>query len=190
MVTPELPTGVPIGHAIFHHEPDRQGHDPVGVMAARRSDIRHVGTEILVTGLAVVLRVGEVQLAGSPRHQVADIAQPSCEHMLPRSRLAALRARALSFKARLFGDLVLGQVFNAGESHIRQIFESCLTRYGCKVETAGKTMVIYLPLTDLMDFSFALSKSASDKINDVIFSAARVALSTDADFDFYCSPCI
>lgn len=54
------------------------------------------------------------------------------------------------------------------------------------VETAGRTMVIYLPLSDLMDFSFALTKTASDKINDVIFSAARVALSTDARIDFYC----
>lgn len=47
-------------------------------------------------------------------------------------------------------------------------------------------MAIYLPLTDLMDYSFNLTKSASDKINDVIFSAARVALSTDAKIDFYC----
>ena len=54
------------------------------------------------------------------------------------------------------------------------------------VETTGRTMVIYLPLSDLMDFSFALSKAASDRINDVIFSAARVALSTDARIDFYC----
>jgi len=55
-----------------------------------------------------------------------------------------------------------------------------------KVETAGRTMVIYLPLSDLMDFSFALTKTASAKINDVIFTAARVALSTDAKIDFYC----
>ena len=55
-----------------------------------------------------------------------------------------------------------------------------------KVETAGKSMFIYLPLVNLMDFSFNLTKEASDKINDVIFSAARVALSTDAKFDFYC----
>lgn len=54
------------------------------------------------------------------------------------------------------------------------------------VETRGRTMVIYLPLSDLMDYSFALTKSASSKINDVIFSAARVALSTDAKIDFYC----
>lgn len=55
-----------------------------------------------------------------------------------------------------------------------------------KVETVGGTMVIYLPLTDLMDFSLALTKTASEKINDVIFSAARVALSTDAKINFYC----
>lgn len=55
-----------------------------------------------------------------------------------------------------------------------------------KVEIAGKTMAIYLPLTNLMDYSFALTKPASEKINDVIFSAARVALSTDAKIDFYC----
>lgn len=55
-----------------------------------------------------------------------------------------------------------------------------------KVQIEGKTMAIYLPLTDLMDYSFNLSKPASDKINDVIFSAARVALSTDAKIDFYC----
>lgn len=55
-----------------------------------------------------------------------------------------------------------------------------------KVDIAGKTMAIYLPLTNLMDFSFNLTKGASDKINDVIFTAARVALSTDAKIDFYC----
>ena len=55
-----------------------------------------------------------------------------------------------------------------------------------KVEQAGSTLAIYLPLADLMDPTFSLTKSASDKINDVIFSAARVALSTDAKIDFYC----
>ncbi|MDP3729922.1 MAG: hypothetical protein Q8R14_00135 [Candidatus Omnitrophota bacterium] len=55
-----------------------------------------------------------------------------------------------------------------------------------KAEMAGRTMVIYLPLSDLMDYSFALTKTASEKINDVIFSAARVALSTNARIDFYC----
>ncbi len=55
-----------------------------------------------------------------------------------------------------------------------------------KVETIGKTIAIYLPLADLLDFTFSISKSASEKINDVILSVSRVALSTDADFNFYC----
>jgi hypothetical protein len=54
------------------------------------------------------------------------------------------------------------------------------------VATAGKTIGIYLPLKDLIDFTFAVSKSASEKINDVILSVTRVAISTDAKFDFYC----
>lgn len=68
------------------------------------------------------------------------------------------------------------------------VIKICKQEYGVdvKVDIEGKTMAIYLPLTDLMDYSFNLSKSASDKINDVIFSAARVALSTDAKIDFYC----
>jgi hypothetical protein len=55
-----------------------------------------------------------------------------------------------------------------------------------KVDATGKTIFLYLPLTDLMDSSFSLTKTASEKINDVIFAAARVTLSTDAKFDFYC----
>ena len=68
------------------------------------------------------------------------------------------------------------------------IIEICAKEYKSDVlvEIAGRTMVIYLPLSDLMDFSFALTKKASEKINNVIFTAARVALSTEADIDFYC----
>jgi len=55
-----------------------------------------------------------------------------------------------------------------------------------KVETIGKTIAIYLPLQDLLDFNFAISKKASEQINDVILSVSRAALSTDANYDFYC----
>lgn len=55
-----------------------------------------------------------------------------------------------------------------------------------KVETVGNTIAIYLPLEDLLDFSFGITKSAGDKINDVILSVTRVVLSTDAKSRFYC----
>lgn len=55
-----------------------------------------------------------------------------------------------------------------------------------KVETVGDTIAIYLPLENLIDFTFAITSQASEKINDVILSVARVALSTDARYKFYC----
>ena len=75
-----------------------------------------------------------------------------------------------------------------GDKVKESVVRMCKKEYDAdvKVEIAGKTLMIYLPLTNLMDYSFALTKSASEKINDVIFSAARVALSTDAKIDFYC----
>ena len=74
------------------------------------------------------------------------------------------------------------------EKFKESILRICRNEYkiDVKVETIGKTIAIYLPLTDLIDFNFALTKTAGDKINDVILSVSRAALSTDAKFDFYC----
>lgn len=55
-----------------------------------------------------------------------------------------------------------------------------------KVMTVGKTVAIYLPLTNLLDFTFALTPDAGEKINQVMLNVTRVVLSTDADYDFYC----
>jgi hypothetical protein len=68
------------------------------------------------------------------------------------------------------------------------IIRLCKNEYkvDVKVRTFGKTVAIYMPLEDLMDFSFALTPSATEKLNDVIMSVTRVVLSTDADYDFYC----
>ena len=54
-----------------------------------------------------------------------------------------------------------------------------------KVGTMGKTVAIYVPLQELWDMTFALTKNAGEQINDVILSVSRVALSTDAKYDFY-----
>lgn len=68
------------------------------------------------------------------------------------------------------------------------IIRLCKNEYkvDVKVRTAGKTAAIYIPLENLMDFTFALTLSATEKLNDVIMSVTRVVLSTDADYDFYC----
>lgn len=73
------------------------------------------------------------------------------------------------------------------EKFKESIIRVCKSEYNLDVKVAatGKTVIIYLPLPDLIDFTFAITKSASEKINDVILSVTRVSLSTDAQFDFY-----
>jgi len=55
-----------------------------------------------------------------------------------------------------------------------------------KSKLVGKTLAIYLPLTNLLDPNFGISEKALDTIQDVIMSASRVALSSDAGVQFYC----
>ena len=58
-------------------------------------------------------------------------------------------------------------------------------KFDVKVATTGKTVAIYLPLQELWDSSSSLTKEAAEKINHVILSVSRVALSTNAKYDFY-----
>lgn len=110
----------------------------------------------------------------------------SPRHHVTRSQVRIIVSLVSSF---LFLVTLIGCIATYPQDKIKEsIVRICKQEYKSDVlvETAGRTMVIYLPLSDLMDFSFALTKTASEKINDVIFSAARVALSTDARIDFYC----
>jgi hypothetical protein len=91
MVAPEVPTGGLIGKAVLHHQPDGQGHDPMSVVGPRRGQVGHVGGKEVAAPGAVVLGVGEVDVAGSPPHRVAQIMQGADEDPIPRARLAAFR---------------------------------------------------------------------------------------------------
>ena len=74
------------------------------------------------------------------------------------------------------------------EKFTESIIKLCKNEYkvDIKVETVGKTIAIYVPLPNLIDFTFSVTKEAGEKINDIILAISRVALSTDAKFDFYC----
>lgn len=80
-----------------------------------------------------------------------------------------------------------GQTYPKGKIK-ESIIRVCKQEYqiDVRVTTVGKTIAIYLPLPNLLDFTFAITKEAGEKINDVILSVSRVALSTDAKYDFYC----
>lgn len=68
------------------------------------------------------------------------------------------------------------------------IVELCEKEYGVKVKSriVGKTLAIFIPLPSLLDITLRINKRASDMIQDVILSASRVVLSTDAEIEFYC----
>ncbi len=68
------------------------------------------------------------------------------------------------------------------------VVDMCKREYGLDVKaiTVGNTLGVYMPLHNLIDFTFAITKEASEKINGVLLSATRVAISTDAEINFYC----
>jgi hypothetical protein len=75
------------------------------------------------------------------------------------------------------------------ESLKNSIVKICKKEYNLdvKVETAGKTIAIYFPVEGLIDPTLtALGKAAGEKLNDIILSVSRVAISTDAKYDIYC----
>ena len=64
----------------------------------------------------------------------------------------------------------------------------CKEEYNIDIDVSitGKTLAIYLPITNLFDVTLNLSEEAQNKIQDVLLSASRIVLSTDADVQFYC----
>ena len=54
-----------------------------------------------------------------------------------------------------------------------------------KVELAGSTIAVYLPIENLFDQNFGVPEETRDILNDVILSVSRVTLSTDAVINFY-----
>ena len=102
----------------------------------------------------------------------------------------------IRFKATLIVLILVSFLVSAigcGPTYPKEKFKESIIRI-CKKEykldvkviTVGKTIAIYAPLPDLLDFTFAITQTASEKINDVILSVSRVALSSDANYDFYC----
>jgi len=67
------------------------------------------------------------------------------------------------------------------------IIDLCKKEYNVDVEVkiAGKTLGVYIPLGGLINENLAVDSYAIGKVDDVIMSVSRVALSTDADFNFY-----
>lgn len=69
-----------------------------------------------------------------------------------------------------------------------EVVKLCKREYDIdiKSEVVEQTLAIYIPLKSLLDLTFGMNKDAQDTIQNVLLSASRVVLSTDAGIQFYC----
>ena len=74
------------------------------------------------------------------------------------------------------------------ETLSESVINLCKTEYNIdiNVKIIDSTLAIYLPIVNLFDVTLSLSETAQDKIQDTLFCASRVVLSTNAEIKFYC----
>jgi hypothetical protein len=92
VVAPEVPTGGLIGETVLDDQSDGQGHDPMGVSGPGRGQVGRIGGKEAAAPGAVVLRVGEPDVAGPPGHRVAQVMQGAGEDPVARAGLTTERA--------------------------------------------------------------------------------------------------
>jgi hypothetical protein len=70
-----MPTGGAVRQAILNDAPHGGGNDAVGVMTVGHRQIQHVGVEVMIAALAIVLGIRHVQVARPPMNRVAQLVQ-------------------------------------------------------------------------------------------------------------------
>jgi hypothetical protein len=120
MVSPEMPTGGAVGEAVLHDQAHRQADNAMGVVGLRNCQVGHIGVEKLATLAAVVLRVGEVNIAGASGKEISQLMERALVRAASASAtLAATRTGSALVDATASHDLGLGQIF-----HPRDAFRS------------------------------------------------------------------
>ena len=124
MVAPQMPRSRPIGQAVLHHQAHRQAYDPVGVVAARRSQVGQVGAEAEAARPAAVLGVSHAQLAWPITTQAADLMQRAVPQAVAWGWPTATRAGAEAVVPRAALLQRRRQILHTGDAlgRIRGVF--------------------------------------------------------------------
>src|SRR5215471_15147934 len=110
VVAPEVPTRGPVGHAILDHEPHREVHHAMGVLTARRGQIREVGAKVLTTRRTVMLGIGDHEIPRTPQVEIPQVVQRPLVLLVPIGRVTTTWARLPDGVATVGDDLGLWQV--------------------------------------------------------------------------------
>ncbi len=70
----------------------------------------------------------------------------------------------------------------------QSVVDVCKKEYNIdiKAQVVGRTLAVYIPLPRLINLAFGIDDETMDKIQNVVLTASRVVLSTDAGIQFYC----
>jgi len=116
VVSPQVPTRWPVGQPIFHHDPHGNVNDAVGVSALGRRQVGEVCGEVAATGGTVILRIGDLEVFGPSRPQVAEVMQESLLVPIAIGPVPTVRTE-MSFGVALTAqDLGRWQVLNTGDA--------------------------------------------------------------------------
>src|SRR4030095_14820474 len=115
VVAPQVPTRRAVGHTVFDHEADRQSNHPVGILTARRGQLREVGAQGLATLRTVMLGIGHQQIARTPQIEIPQIMERPMRLLVPIGRVTTTRARVPYVVTTVGDDLGLGQVCGGGD---------------------------------------------------------------------------
>ena len=116
MFSPKGPTGGAIWEAVLDHQSNGGVDDPPGIVTARIGQIGHVDVEILAAWGAVMLRVDDDEITGSPREGIAEIVKgAACQTVAVRAMatvrtgsptvIAAAAANLQGLRITFLGDL-------------------------------------------------------------------------------------
>lgn len=78
MISPEVPTGRPIGQTVLGNESDRPLLDTPGVEALGECEVGQVGGEVDATGSAAMPRESNDQINGSADVCIAEVVERAC----------------------------------------------------------------------------------------------------------------
>src|SRR5262249_26686020 len=116
MIAPQMPAGGLIGQAILHDESHGQRNDAMGVAGFGRSIFGRVRVEESVALGATVLRIDEIDVAGSTSDEVAQVVQHPGARPIAKARFPASRARETWIVATASDDLCFGKIFRARDA--------------------------------------------------------------------------
>jgi hypothetical protein len=113
VLTPEGPACGAIGQSVLDDQSDGGLNDTSGIVAARVSQVGHVGVEILAATGAIVLRVDHDGVAGPPGERIAEVVERTSGLGIAIGAVSAPGTGPSAVITALDADLGFGQILDA-----------------------------------------------------------------------------